>query len=125
MLWRWYLKEEEITEKISERVSFIQALSVGKISFEKLDIELVKHFSGRKNLINIDEYTVREWKLTEKGINIPDKDLEEIELIGEITPEFLQKEGWENASYKEFDINADTPIPVGGCLLYTSPSPRD
>ena len=106
--------EEEISGKISERVSFIQALSVGKISFEKLDSELVKHFSGRKNLINIEEYTVRKWKLTEKGINIPDKDLEEIELIGEITPEFLQKEGWENASYKEFDINADTPIPVGG-----------
>jgi phenylalanyl-tRNA synthetase alpha chain len=109
-----FTDEEEITGKISERVSFIQALSVGKMSFEKLDSELVKHFSGRKNLINIEEYTVREWKLTEKGINIPDKDLEEIELIGEITPEFLQKEGWENASYKEFDINADTPIPVGG-----------
>jgi phenylalanyl-tRNA synthetase alpha chain len=109
-----FTDEEEITGKISERVSFIQALSVGKMSFEKLDSELVKHFSGRKNLINIEEYTVREWKLTEKGINIPDKNLEEIELIGEITPEFLQKEGWENASYKEFDINADTPIPVGG-----------
>ena len=109
-----FTNEEEITRKISERVSFIQALSLGKMSFEELDSELVKHFSGRKNLIIIEEYTVREWKLTEKGINIPDKDLEEIELIGEITPEFLQKEGWENASYKEFDINADTPIPVGG-----------
>ena len=109
-----FTNEKEITRIISERVSFIQALSVGKMSFEKLDSELVKHFSGRKNLINIEEYTIREWKLTEKGINIPDKDLEEIELIGEITPEFLQKEGWENASYKEFDINADTPIPVGG-----------
>ena len=105
---------QEITERISERIDFIESLSEQKLNYENLDGELVKHFSGRKNLINIEEITVREWKLTEKGINVPDKELDEIELIGEITPEFLQTDGWENARYKEFDINADTPIPVGG-----------
>ena len=105
---------QEITERISERIDFIESLSEQKLNYENLDGELVKHFSGRKNLINIEEITVREWKLTEKGINLPDKELDEIELIGEITPEFLQTDGWENARYKEFDINADTPIPVGG-----------
>ena len=105
---------QEITERISERIDFIESLSEQKLNYENLDGELVKHFSGRKNLINIEEITGREWKLTEKGINLPDKELDEIELIGEITPEFLQTDGWENARYKEFDINADTPIPVGG-----------
>ena len=105
---------QEITERISDRIDFIESLSEEKINYESLDGELVKHFSGRKNLINIEEITVREWKLTEKGINLPDKELDEIELIGEITTEFLQTDGWENARYKEFDINADTPIPVGG-----------
>ena len=105
---------QEITERISDRIDFIESLSKEKINYESLDGELVKHFSGRKNLINIEEITVREWKLTEKGINLPDKELDEIELIGEITTEFLQTDGWENARYKEFDINADTPIPVGG-----------
>lgn len=106
--------EKEITNIISERVNFIEKISKEKMDFNNLDKELVEHFSGRKNLIQIEEYIVREWKLTNKGINIPDNELEEVELIGEITPEFLQKEGWENASYKEFDVNADTPIPVGG-----------
>ncbi len=105
---------QEITERISDRIDFIESLTEEKINYENLDGELVKHFSGRKNLINIEEITVREWKLTEKGINLPDKELDEIELIGEITTEFLQTDGWENARYKEFDINADTPIPVGG-----------
>ena len=105
---------QEISERISDRIDFIESLSEEKINYESLDGELVKHFSGRKNLINIEEITVREWKLTEKGINLPDKELDEIELIGEITTEFLQTDGWENARYKEFDINADTPIPVGG-----------
>tara|TARA_B100000214_G_scaffold375576_1_gene362885 strand:+ start:7748 stop:9202 length:1455 start_codon:yes stop_codon:yes gene_type:complete len=106
--------EKEITNIISERVNFIEKISKEKKDFNNLDKELVEHFSGRKNLILIEEYIVREWKLTNKGINISDNELEEVELIGEITPEFLQKEGWENASYKEFDVNADTPIPVGG-----------
>ena len=106
--------EKEITNIISERVNFIEKISKEKKDFNNLDKELVEHFSGRKNLIQIEEYIVREWKLTNKGINISDNELEEVELIGEITPELLQKEGWENASYKEFDVNADTPIPVGG-----------
>ena len=106
--------EKEITDIISGRVNFIGKISKEKIDFNNLDEELVEHFSGRKNLIQIEEYIVREWKLTNKGRNISDSELEEVELIGEITPEFLQKEGWENASYKEFDVNADTPIPVGG-----------
>ena len=106
--------EKEITDIISGRVNFIGKISKEKIDFNNLDKELVEHFSGRKNLIQIEEYIVREWKLTNKGINISDNELEEVELIGEITPELLQKEGWENASYKEFDVNADTPIPVGG-----------
>jgi len=106
--------EKEITDIISGRVNFIEKISQEKIDFNNLDKELVEHFSGRKNLIQIEEYIVREWKLTNKGRNISDSELEEVELIGEITPEFLQKEGWENASYKEFDVNADTPMPVGG-----------
>ena len=106
--------EKEITDIISRRVNFIEKISKEKMDFNNLDKELVEHFSGRKNLIQIEEYIVREWKLTNKGRNISDSELEEVELIGEITPEFLQKEGWENASYKEFDVNADTPMPVGG-----------
>ena len=106
--------EKEITDIISRRVNFIEKISKEKKDFNNLDKELVEHFSGRKNLIQIEEYIVREWKLTNKGRNISDSELEEVELIGEITPEFLQKEGWENASYKEFDVNADTPMPVGG-----------
>jgi phenylalanyl-tRNA synthetase alpha chain len=106
--------ENQITSLIEERTEFINKLSGEKINSEQLDNQMIEHFSGRKLLINIEEYISREWRLTEKGIKINESKLEEVELIGEITPEFLQKEGWEKARYKEFDINADAPIPMGG-----------
>lgn len=106
--------EDEITSQIEERIKFISQLSNNKINSNELDDKMIEHFIGRKNLINVEEYVIREWKLTKKGIEIDDSKLEEIELIGEITPDFLQKEGWEQAQYKEFDINADAPIPMGG-----------
>ena len=106
--------EDEITTQIDERIEFINQLSNSKINSNELDNEMIEHFIGRKNLINVEEYVIREWKLTKKGIDIDESKLEEVELIGEITPDFLQKEGWEQAQYKEFDINADAPIPMGG-----------
>jgi|TARA_B110000467_G_scaffold33932_1_gene30958 phenylalanyl-tRNA synthetase alpha chain len=106
--------KEDIESKISERTSFINQLSDKKMNLNDLDKEIFIHFKGRKNLINIEENVIREWKLTQLGIDLDDSDLEEVELVGEITPEFLQNEGWEDAQYKEFDINADTPIPMGG-----------
>ena len=107
-------KEEEITKRIDERTNFINRISDEKINLSLLDKEIFNQFKGRKDLINIEENVTREWKLTQLGIDIEESKLREIELIGEITPAFLQNEGWENAQYKEFDINTDTPIPMGG-----------
>ena len=106
--------KEDIVIKIDQRTSFINQLSDEKIKSNILDKEIVTHFKGRKDLIIIEENVIREWKLTQQGIDIDESKLKEVELIGEITPEFLQNEGWENAQYKEFDINTDTPIPMGG-----------
>jgi phenylalanyl-tRNA synthetase alpha chain len=106
--------EKEIMNQIEERSNFINQLSNNKINSNELDKEMIKHFAGRKDLINIEESVIRVWKLTQSGIEIEGSKLEEIELIGEITPDFLQKEGWKNAQYKEFDVNANAPIPMGG-----------
>jgi phenylalanyl-tRNA synthetase alpha chain len=106
--------EKEIMNQIEERSNFINQLSNNKINSNELDKEMIKHFAGRKDLINIEESVIRVWKLTQSGIEIEDSKLEEIELIGEITPDFLQKDGWKNAQYKEFDVNANAPIPMGG-----------
>lgn len=106
--------EKEIMNQIEERSNFINQLSNNKINSNELDKEMIKHFTGRKDLINIEESVIRVWKLTQSGIEIEGSKLEEIELIGEITPDFLQKEGWKNAQYKEFDVNANAPIPMGG-----------
>ncbi len=40
--------------------------------------------------------------------------MEEVEQIGEITPELLQGESWRDAEFKPFDVNAPAPIPAGG-----------
>ncbi|MDC0501680.1 phenylalanine--tRNA ligase subunit alpha [Euryarchaeota archaeon] len=106
--------EDKVSIQIQKRTDFINKLSDNRTNAEELDDEMVEHFKTRKGLINIEENITREWKLTKKGMEIQDSELEQIKLIGEITPEFLQKEGWESAHYKEFDINADAPIPMGG-----------
>ena len=106
--------EKEIMNQIEERSNFINQLSNNKINSNELDKEMIEHFTGRKDLINIEESVIRVWKLTQSGVEIEGSKLEEIELIGEITPDFLQKDGWKNAQYKEFDVNANAPIPMGG-----------
>ena len=79
-----------------------------------LDDELVKHFSSRKGLIQIEENTTRHWVLTDSGKSVQISDIEEVELIGEITPELLQSDNWKGAKFKPFDVNAPAPTPTGG-----------
>ena len=75
---------------------------------------MIKHFSNRKNLIFIEENTTRTWTLTNAGKDIGESELVDVELIGEVTPEFLQGENWRDMKYKAFDVDAPAPIPMGG-----------
>ena len=103
-----------ISNSIDQRSEFIQVLTDSAMDIEALDSELVKHFQGRKGLIEIEESTSRTWALTKAGKEIKSDELKDVQQIGEITPELLQGESWREAEFKPFDINAPAPIPAGG-----------
>ena len=106
--------ESTVTSIIKSRTSFLNTVSQEGCDLSSLDDELVRHFSSRKGLIQIEENTIRHWILTDSGKAVQTSDIEEVELIGEITPELLQSENWRGAKFKSFDVNAPAPTPTGG-----------
>ena len=56
----------------------------------------------------------RSWSLTEAGASMDESGLQEVELVGDVTPELLQGELWRDAKFNPFDVNAPAPVPIGG-----------
>jgi len=106
--------EKEVTATIESRTSFIQSLEDSQHDAGSLDSSLIDHFQGRKGLIEIEDTITRNWTLTKAGVEYNTEGLEEVQQIGEITPELLQGESWRDAEFKPFDVNAPAPIPAGG-----------
>lgn len=109
-----YDNAEEISELIQQREDFIKLLANSRVKISDLDKNLVDHFSSRRGLINSEEVKSRSWKLTKKGIEVDASKFQETNLIGELTPEILQKESWKGAQFKPFDVSLPAPIPFGG-----------
>ena len=99
---------------IENRTSFINSLAETAQDADTLDASLIDHFQNRKGLIEIENSITRNWSLTKDGAKYNVEDLQEVEQIGEITPELLQGESWRDAEFKPFDVNAPAPIPAGG-----------
>ena len=106
--------ESGIVSEIEKRSDFINSLSEGPKEQSHLDEEMLSHFSGRKGLIVQEDRVSRTWSLTKQGKNSDLSELEDVEMIGEVTPELLQSEAWRDADFKPFDINAPAPTPSGG-----------
>ena len=109
-----YENMEGISKIIKNRENFISSLADSKVEISKLDKNLVDHFSSRRGLINFEEIKSRTWKLTKKGIEVDISTFKEQNLIGELTPEMLQKESWKGSQFKPFDVSLPAPIPFGG-----------
>ena len=106
--------ESDISMEIDARVSFIEALSGGSKEISTLDQKQIKHFSSRKDLVIFEDIVSRTWELTKEASSLDPSELENRELIGELTPEILQAESWKDAEFKPFDVTAPAPIPHGG-----------
>jgi len=107
----------ELESALNARSSFIaQVAEAGTdgVSASNLDPELVEHFRGRKGLIAIESETERIWKVTQAGTSLPESSLAEEKVIGEITPELLQGDDWQNARYKAYDVDIEVPMPIAG-----------
>ena len=106
--------ESGITSEIGKRSEFINSLSEGPRELSELDEKMISHFSGRKGLIVLEDRVSRTWALTKQGKGTDALELEDVEMIGEVTPELLQSEAWRDAEFKPFDVNAPAPTPSGG-----------
>ena len=106
--------ESAIVSEIEKRSEFINSLSDDSAEVSELNQEMISHFSGRKGLIVLEDRVSRTWTLTKQGKSTDISDLEDIEMIGEVTPELLQSEAWRDAEFKPFDVNAPAPTPSGG-----------
>lgn len=109
-----YSDGEKITNEIQSRTNFIDLLSEGNIDSSSLDRNMISHFSSRSGLLQLEETTMRTWKLTESGTLVDESSLEENQFIGELTPEILQTDSWMGAEFKPFDVRAPAPTPTGG-----------
>jgi len=106
--------ESGIASEIGKRSEFINSLSEGPRELSELDEKMISHFSGRKGLIVLEDRVSRTWALTKQGKGTDALELEDVEMIGEVTPELLQSEAWRDAEFKPFDVNAPAPTPSGG-----------
>ncbi len=105
---------ESIQTILKQREAFISLLKDGGADSNSLDKELVSLFQSRKKIIEINESTVRTWKLNDAGVNFDTNSLDETQQIVDLTPEMLQTDEWRNAEFKRYDVNLPAPTPAGG-----------
>ena len=101
----------DVTARIEARTAFLNVLPCAE---EELDQDLLGHFKSRRGLIESVVTTSRTWKITPAGKNIPQQDLQEKQLITEITTELLQSDAWKEAEYRPFDVTLESSTPRTG-----------
>ncbi len=82
--------EGTVDSAIEQRTAFVGLLADGPMDESELDAEMVSHFSSRKGLIVVEQRVSRSWTLTEAGSSVDSSTLDEVEMIGDVTPELLQ-----------------------------------
>ncbi|WP_227133904.1 phenylalanine--tRNA ligase subunit alpha [Halorubellus salinus] len=68
----------------------------------------------RRNLVVVDEHTVRFVELTEDGVTALMEGVEATDAVGQVTPEMLSSGDWQDAEFAEYDVEADADVEYGG-----------
>lgn len=102
---------DEVTAAIASRSEFISSLPAAELSLES---QLLDHFKGRRNLIESVISTTRTWSVTTAGNAVKAEQLQEKEMVTEITAELLQSENWQDAEYRSFDVTLPASTPTSG-----------
>tara|TARA_B100001142_G_scaffold318351_1_gene360408 strand:- start:323 stop:1771 length:1449 start_codon:yes stop_codon:yes gene_type:complete len=101
----------KVKTELQSRTMFLASLPADE---EDLSERLLKHFNGRKGLIETTEIRLRSWSLTEQGAQTSSSDLTEKKQIAEITPELLQSGEWKDADIRAFDVTLESATPRTG-----------
>ncbi len=100
-----------VEQQIAKRTKFLNALPCSQ---DEADAELLEHFKGRRNFVELVITTTRTWKISKSGLKIDKNDLVETEVINEITPELLQSDNWKDAEFRAFDVTLESTTPRTG-----------
>ena len=100
-----------VNAAITKRSEFIALLPALE---QSLDSELLEHFKSRRNLVESVITTSRKWNVTIAGNAVSPQQLQESEMVSEITTELLQSENWRDADYRAFDVTLQSSTPASG-----------
>ena len=83
---------------------------------EDLEKELQKAVSVLKNrkLVEVDERTLRELKLTKAGRELVEEGIEFVEEISQLTPDLIRTGKWQKVKLRRFDVTAPGPAVYPG-----------
>jgi len=68
----------------------------------------------RRNLVVVDEHTLRFVELTDEGVTALMEGVEVAEAVGQLTPEMLSSGEWRDAEFADYDVEADADVEYGG-----------
>ena len=105
---------EEIARKTLEE-RFLEVLPVDVESLSPEQQFALKSLQGRKDIVSMSESKEVNFEVSEIGKNIIKLGVKEGDLIEQITPELLKKEGnWKGKKFRRYDVVSELPEINGG-----------
>jgi phenylalanyl-tRNA synthetase alpha chain len=102
----------EIGKKTLEEI-FLESLPLNKDKLTPEQNFSLKSLKQRKNIIEVKEKTTISIEITDLGKELLNLDIEK-DLIEQITPEILKKQGWKGRRFRRYDISSPVPEIYGG-----------
>jgi len=105
---------EEISKKSFEE-SLIESLPLDYNSLSPEQLHALKSLENRKDIIQIKEIKIPNFKITDLGKKILESKIKSQELIEQLTPETLKKDSlWKGKKFRRYDILSPLPSISGG-----------
>ncbi len=101
---------EDADPDADEEAAALAALAAG----ESVDDADLLDRLERRELVAVDETTVRSVTLTDAGVTALMEGVETAETVDRLTPELLTSGEWEDVEFSEYNVEADAPAVEGG-----------
>jgi len=106
--------KEEISKKSPEE-SFLESLPLEYESFNEEQKIIFEFLKKRKDIVQLKEEKIITIKITNKGRNILEADIQKRDLIEQITPELLKKDSmWKGKKFRRYDVRLPVSSISGG-----------
>ncbi len=106
--------KEELSKKSFEE-SLIETLPLDYDSLSPAQLHALKSLENRKDIIQIKEIKIPQFKITDLGQKILESKIKKQELIEQLTSETLKKDSlWKGKKFRRYDILSPLPAISGG-----------